>query len=91
MKISSSEDSFLLSDGNKIPCIGFGTFGLDNNKKGQDIIKTAISLGYRHFDTASLYGSEEILGKAIKASLEISENLLTEVFMHLAPTILICF
>ncbi len=68
MKISSSEDSFLLSDGNKIPCIGFGTFGLDNNKKGQDIIKTAISLGYRHFDTASLYGSEEILGKAIKAS-----------------------
>jgi diketogulonate reductase-like aldo/keto reductase len=68
MKLSSSSDTFQLSDGNKIPCIGFGTFGLDNNKQGQDIIKTAISLGYRHFDTASLYGSEEILGKAVKDS-----------------------
>lgn len=68
MKISSFDDSFLLSDGNKIPCIGFGTFGLDNNQKGLGIIKSAIKCGYRHFDTASLYGSEEILGKAIKDS-----------------------
>ncbi len=68
MKISNFNDSFHLSDGNKIPCIGFGTFGFGNSKKGAEIVKDAISCGYRHFDTASLYGTEEILGEGIKNS-----------------------
>lgn len=60
-------DTYELSNGMKIPCIGFGTY----NAKGGDnlaIIKTAIEAGYRYFDTASLYETERVLGQAIKES-----------------------
>lgn len=56
-----------LSDGRKIPAVGFGCY----NAKGGDnyqIISDAIKSGYRFFDTASLYGTERDLGQAIKDS-----------------------
>ncbi len=65
--MKSMYDCYELSNGMKIPCIGFGTY----NAKGGDnyeIIGTAISAGYRYFDTASLYQTERVLGKAIKDS-----------------------
>lgn len=60
-------ESFTLTQGMKVPAIGFGTY----NAKGGDnlqMIKTAIEAGYRYFDTASLYGTERALGQAIKES-----------------------
>lgn len=48
--------SVLLSSGNKIPMIGYGTYQL----KGNDCIagtKAAINCGYTHIDTASIYGN----------------------------------
>ena len=65
--MSVTENKFTLSNGMKIPCIGFGTY----NAKGGDnlkMIKDAIEVGYRYFDTASLYGTERALGQAIKES-----------------------
>ena len=62
-----TESKFTLSNGMEIPCVGFGTY----NAKGGDnlkMIKTAIEVGYRYFDTASLYGTERVLGQAIKES-----------------------
>lgn len=56
---------YTLSNGMKIPAIGFGCY----NAKGGDnvqIIKDAIDSGYTFFDTASLYETERDLGKAIK-------------------------
>lgn len=65
--LKSYKDCYKLSNGQMIPCIGFGTY----NAKGGDnyeMISTAIKAGYRYFDTASLYGTEADLGKAIKDS-----------------------
>ncbi|KAH7848967.1 hypothetical protein Vadar_010980 [Vaccinium darrowii] len=59
----------------KIPLLGFGTaswpFGGISEEVLKESILTAIKLGYRHFDTASLYHTEECLGKAISEALAI--------------------
>lgn len=60
-------DCYTLNNGMKIPCIGFGTYkAADGNDV--TILKTAIEAGYRYFDTASFYFTEEALGQAIKES-----------------------
>ena len=59
---------FTLNNGLKIPSIGFGTFETPNGKKAVDAVRTAIKVGYRLIDTASVYGNEESIGKAIKES-----------------------
>ena len=55
----------LVSNGAKIPAIGFGTSQLGDCT---DVIAKALELGYRHIDTAWKYGSEKGVGKGIKAS-----------------------
>lgn len=57
----------ILNDGNRIPSIGFGTYK-SNEEEGIKSIVTALELGYRLIDTAEIYGNEEAVGKAIKAS-----------------------
>jgi len=56
-----------LNDGNKIPLIGFGTWRLEENRERQ-VVEQAIEVGYRFFDTASLYGTERAIGAAVNAS-----------------------
>ncbi|XP_045801873.1 NADPH-dependent codeinone reductase 1-4-like [Trifolium pratense] len=57
----------------KIPVIAFGTAAVTNNDG--EITKVAvieaIKSGYRHFDTALIYGSEEALGEAIAEALQL--------------------
>lgn len=51
----------------KIPVLGFGTASdppVDSETTKRAVLE-AIQLGYRHFDTASLYNSEKPLGEAI--------------------------
>jgi len=48
-----------------MPIIGLGTGSIKN----PDIFVQAIKLGYRHFDTASIYENEEFLGEAIKQAI----------------------
>jgi 2,5-diketo-D-gluconate reductase B len=61
---------------NGVPMIGFGTSGLGDN--AQDAIATALDVGYRHFDTAQSYGTEETIGRVLRASgLPRSEVFLT--------------
>ena len=65
--MKSIQDSFVLSNGIKIPCVGFGTWKLLNDAATVDIIKMAIACGYRHIDTAYSYGNEEAIGRAIRS------------------------
>ncbi|KAH7546252.1 hypothetical protein FEM48_Zijuj01G0180600 [Ziziphus jujuba var. spinosa] len=55
-----------------MPVLGFGTA---SDSTDATLVKTAaleaIKLGYRHFDTASLYGSELALGEAIAEALKL--------------------
>lgn len=57
----------VLSNGVKMPNLAFGTFKLNEGDDVQ-VILDAIEAGYRHFDTAAFYNTEEALGKAIKKS-----------------------
>lgn len=59
--------ALLLSNGIKIPSIGFGTYKAADGGTTQ-VIAEAIQAGYRYFDTASFYETEDALGEAIAAS-----------------------
>ncbi|KAF5734062.1 methylecgonone reductase-like [Tripterygium wilfordii] len=61
-----------LSSGHKMPLIGMGTTAhpLPPNDTLVSVFLDAIDTGYRHFDTASMYGSEEALGLAVKLAVE---------------------
>src|SRR5512142_3587341 len=56
-----------LRTGARIPAVGLGTFGSDRFK-GEDIaaaVVGAAGVGYRHFDCASVYGNEHLIGQAL--------------------------
>ena len=68
MKQTSATDTFVLSNGVKVPCIGYGTFQTPKGEKTRDCVKEALLAGYRHIDTAFAYGNEESVGEGIRAS-----------------------
>ena len=53
--------------GQRLPKIGFGTSQI-TGRACTDIVKTALSVGYRHIDTAQAYGNEDQVGRAIAQS-----------------------
>lgn len=58
---------FELSNGVQIPAIGFGTYKAAEGDAA-DVIRTALEAGYRYFDTASFYQTEEYIAKAVRDS-----------------------
>lgn len=56
-----------LSDGREIPVLGFGTYPMDD-AEAEVAVATALDLGYRLIDTASLYGNEVGVGRGIERS-----------------------
>ena len=55
------------ANGASIPAIGFGTFRMPGNDV-LNIVPQALALGFRHIDTAQIYGNEAEVGEAIAAS-----------------------
>ncbi|ODQ80035.1 hypothetical protein BABINDRAFT_36288 [Babjeviella inositovora NRRL Y-12698] len=59
--------SFTLNNGKKMPALGLGTANMGPHMaKTTEAVIAAIEAGYRHIDTARMYGSEEYVGAAIK-------------------------
>lgn len=56
-----------LNSGASIPQLGFGVFKVDPAET-ERIVTDALEVGYRHIDTAAIYGNEEGVGRAIAAS-----------------------
>ncbi len=56
-----------LSDGTSIPQLGFGTFQVPPEDAVQTV-SDALDVGYRHIDTAQMYGNEAEVGEAIANS-----------------------
>jgi 2,5-diketo-D-gluconate reductase A len=56
-----------LNDGHTIPQLGFGVFQIDPGETAEAVAE-ALQVGYRHIDTAEMYGNEEGVGEAIRAS-----------------------
>lgn len=67
-KFNSLEDTYTLSNGVKIPVLGFGTWQTPDGDVAKQSVEAAIKSGYRHIDTAAMYGNEETVGAGIKAS-----------------------
>ncbi|MBS1476452.1 MAG: aldo/keto reductase [Acholeplasmatales bacterium] len=61
------EKYFTLSNGVKIPAVGFGTWQISNDDV-VDACITALEAGYRHIDTALAYNNEKGVSQAIKKS-----------------------
>lgn len=55
------------SDGNSIPQVGLGVWQTPNDATGA-AVEAALKAGYRHIDTAAIYGNEEGVGKGMKSS-----------------------
>lgn len=54
-----------LNNGVKMPLLGLGTFMAPDGKVAYDAVSYALSIGYRHIDTAQMYQNEESVGQAI--------------------------
>ncbi|WP_238900565.1 aldo/keto reductase [Clostridium sp. YIM B02500] len=55
-------------NGIKMPRVGFGVYKLNKEEDFKTAVGEAIKIGYRHFDTAKIYGNEKDLGLAIEKS-----------------------
>ena len=62
------ERTVTLANGAVMPTLAFGTWQIPLNDHFKSVIRTAIDLGYRHFDTAQIYNTAKLLGEAIRES-----------------------
>ncbi|MCM3171940.1 aldo/keto reductase [Paenibacillus sp. MER 99-2] len=67
-------ETFQLSNGLTIPQLGLGTWLL-NDEQAQQAVHDAISIGYRHIDTAQAYNNETGVGEGIRAAGVAREEL----------------
>jgi 2,5-diketo-D-gluconate reductase A len=54
-----------LNDGNHIPQLGFGVFQIEPERTAS-AVKDALEIGYRHIDTAEMYGNEKEVGRGVR-------------------------
>lgn len=69
-----------LNDGYDFPLLGLGTYKLQGAEV-EKVVRTAIELGYRHIDTASVYDNEVEVGKAINAAIAAGDVTREELFI----------
>ena len=55
-----------LNNGVQMPCLGFGVWRIDQSQT-EAAVRLAIETGYRHIDTAAMYGNEAGVGEAVRA------------------------
>ena len=57
-----------LTDGREIPALALGVWQIPNGRECVNAVRWALDAGYRHIDTAQLYGNEESVGSAVRQS-----------------------
>ncbi|AMB59613.1 aldo/keto reductase [Microterricola viridarii] len=65
--VNTAVPTITLNDGHAIPQLGFGVFKVDPAET-ERIVTDALEVGYRHIDTARIYGNEAGVGRAIADS-----------------------
>jgi len=63
----TDQTSITFNDGRSIPQVGLGVWQTPN-ETAAPAVKAAIAAGYRHIDTAAIYGNEEGVGEGIRSS-----------------------
>lgn len=74
-------EKVIMSNGYGIPRVGFGTWQTPDGETAINAVKTAIVCGYRHIDTAAVYGNEVSVGKGIKEGLKAAGISREELFV----------
>jgi diketogulonate reductase-like aldo/keto reductase len=64
MQITSTVE---IGNGVQMPLLGLGTWQASGNQ-AYDAVRSALDVGYRHIDTATMYGNEEQVGRALADS-----------------------
>lgn len=57
-----------LNNGVLVPRLGLGVYQIRPGKAKFNAVKYALQVGYKHIDTAKIYGNESDVGKAIQDS-----------------------
>jgi diketogulonate reductase-like aldo/keto reductase len=57
-----------LNQGHRIPVLGLGVFQTEPGPTTRQAVAWALAEGYRHIDTAAMYGNEADVGEAVRAS-----------------------
>ena len=79
--------SFTLANGVAIPALGFGTWQIKDGSGAVRAVAAALRLGYRHVDTAAIYGNEASVGAAVRESgLPHAEVFVTSKLWNTAKT-----
>ncbi len=73
-----------LANGVKMPMLGYGVFQVRNHEQCRQVVKDAISVGYRLIDTAQSYMNQKAVGEAIRESGVAREEifLTTKIWMQ---------
>jgi diketogulonate reductase-like aldo/keto reductase len=66
-RTTSTVPTVTLHDGRAIPQLGFGVFQVPPEQT-QETVEQALEVGYRHIDTAEMYGNEREVGEGLRAS-----------------------
>lgn len=69
------DTTITLNNGVEIPVFGLGTFRMKNPAETRRAVLSALEAGYRHIDTAKIYGNEREIGKAIRESGILREDI----------------
>jgi Aldo/keto reductase family len=62
----SPSDKIVLNKGNSIPRLGLGVYQSGRGRASENAVTWALEAGYRHVDTAAMYGNEMEVGAALK-------------------------
>ncbi len=74
---------FPLNHGSGIPCVGLGVFQSEAGPTTRHAVAWALEDGYRHIDTAAMYGNEADVGESVRASgLDRDEVFVTTKLWH---------
>lgn len=66
--VSADGRTRILADGNQMPVLGLGVWQVPGGVACVNAVRWALDLGYRHIDTAQIYGNEESVGQALRDS-----------------------
>lgn len=68
MKISDIKGRVTLNNGVEMPYLGLGVFRSNEGNEVENAVTWALEAGYRHIDTAAIYGNEKGVGNTIRQS-----------------------